>query len=61
MHWFARLLIYLLILLGIPLFMPFIPKEESTLRTCFALTWFLWVLVGLALAVRGTWRFLASR
>jgi hypothetical protein len=61
MHWLTKLLIYLLIVGGIPILETWIPKDESMLRTGFALTWFLWVLMGLALAVRGTWRFLTSR
>lgn len=58
MHWFPKLVIYTLILGGLPVVMPFIPKEESMLRTALALTWFLWVCLGLGLAVRGTFRFL---
>ena len=58
MHWFPKLLIYALVFGGLPVVMPYIPKEETMLRTFLAVTWFLWVCIGLAFAVRGTYRFI---
>ena len=58
MHWFPKLLIYALVFIGLPMVEPWIPKDENTFRTLLALTWFLWVCFGLALAVRGTYRFI---
>lgn len=58
MHWFPRLIVWVIVLGFIPVVTSWIPKEESTLRTLLALTFLLWILVGLALAIRGTFRFL---
>jgi hypothetical protein len=56
MHLFWRFVIYMAIILGLLWTEHALPKDESFFRVIVALTFFLWVLVGIAYSLRGCWR-----
>jgi len=61
MHPIARTLLWLAILALILFSETIIPKSEQVMRTCGALTFLLWLLVGAAWFLRGMYRFIVSR
>lgn len=61
MHWYVRIFLWLGVLACILVFTSWLPKAESGLRGLMAGTFLLWLFYGIALALRGMYRFIVSR
>ena len=61
MHWFVRVFLWLGVMATILVVTSWLPKGENGLRSMFAGTFLLWLLLGVAWFLRGVYRFIASR
>jgi hypothetical protein len=61
MHPFVRFFLWVGVMAAILVFTSWLPKSEGILRSAMAGTFLLWLLYGVALVLRGIYRFVTSR